>query len=510
MFGPLFLMIRIRKIFLMKPLLLSLLLASSLCADPRVKAPSDQMALLYSQNGGYREQANHPEATLASTNLAMRTFRYLGIEKQDTSAQRAFLESCYDSEKTAFVEVGAEAPTIRTNAQALMLMGELRYPKNILAISARDYLTENAQTPDDIYIAMAGMVTMGLTHEIPASWLKTMMEVAVSEDPNTSGYQKARAIITCMRAGLNLPDYSLFLPIMEEGLKEVTSDPEFYHDPELLQHAYAFARATLMIDGRVELSLPDLDKLNSPTPNLSQLYRVTILQAWKSRLQGQLKVAISPGFAPISYRDEAGHMAGMDADLLRAFAEEEGYELLFVEQKHFNGIWELPARGHFDISVSGLTKRDDILSPGLRWSYPYFDVARSLSILKSNEDRFRNIADFDGMKIAVITGTTDDQDIFSRNLHAIRVPYDNEEAATKDLLAGKVHALSRSDLSNRHSARRHPELTVIDRHSSDPSEELVMAVASERVSLGQKLDRFLRNKRRSGELNKLFKNYLND
>lgn len=492
----------------MKILLYFPLFVTTLLAEPLFHVASEQISLLYSENGSFRAKADETRSSLAATNMAMRAFRYLEVERQNTSAQKAFLTSCFNKKEAAFIEVGSDLPTILANAHALMLMGELGHPEDVLAISARDYLVEHAESADEIYMAMAGMVTMGLTHEVPASWLKTMMDIAVSEEPETSDYQKARAIITCMRAGFNLPDYSLFLPAMEEGLKTATQNPHFYQNPESLQHAYTFARAVLMIDGRTDFILPDLNKLDSPNPTVAQLYKLAALQAWQSRLQGQLKVAICTGFAPVGYRDEAGRIAGIDADLMRAFAEEEGYELLFVEQTRFDGIWELPTRGHFDAAVSGLSKRADRLRPGIRWSYPYFNVERSLSILKSNADRFRDIADFDDMKIAVTTGTTGDQDILQRNPDAIRVPYESEEAAIKDLLAGKVHALARGDVSNRYDARLHPELTVIDCHPMEPVEEFVIAVAAERVALGQKLDRFLRNKRRTGELDKLFEKYL--
>lgn len=133
---------------------------------------------------------------------------------------------------------------------------------------------------------------------------------------------------------------------------------------------------------------------------------------------------------------------------------------------------------------------------------------RSLSILKTNADRLRTIADFDGMKIAVTAGTTGDQDIRERNPNAIRVPYDNEDLAIRDLLAGKVHALARGDVSNRYDARLHPELTVIDTHPMHPPEEFVIALAKDCVALGQKLDKFLRDARKSGELGKIFAPYL--
>lgn len=202
----------------MKKLLFTLLFSVPLLAEALSHSASDRVARLYSQNGDYRTQKSKTQSSLAATNIALRAFRYSGIELKDTSAQWAFLESCYRPELAAFIEMGSEAPSMLANAHALMLMGELRHPEDVLAISARDYLIEHAKTADEIYMAMAGMGSMGLTHEVPASWLKMMMDLAVSEDATVSDYQKARAIITCMRAGFNLPDYALFRAAMENGL----------------------------------------------------------------------------------------------------------------------------------------------------------------------------------------------------------------------------------------------------------------------------------------------------
>jgi polar amino acid transport system substrate-binding protein len=493
----------------MKLLIYLILSILPLVANPGRERAESHLASLHQESGGYRNTPDDPLPTLAATNMALRTFRNLGVEIADTSSHRRFLLSRFDPSQAAFIEAGETKPSPLANAMALMLMAELRLPEDVHAVSARDYLVETAETPDDIYMAMAGLAVMDLAHEVPASWIKEMMDTAISEDPATRPYDKARAIITCMRTGFNLSDYSIFSQPLEQRFAELAASA-YQEDPGLLQEIYTIARALVMIDGRVDFPAPDLTDALAHAPPLTRLYRLAALTCWQPKLHGRLSVAFCTGFAPVGYRDEAGQITGMDADLIRAFAAEHGYQLVFEEQIVFNGIWNLPARGHVDLALSGLSKRRDRLSPGIRWSYPYFQVDRSLSILRSNADRFRTIADFDGMKIAVTAGTTGDQDIRERNPNAARVPYDNEEAAIRDLLAGKVHALARGDVSNRYDARLHPELAVIDVHPMDPVEEFVIAVAKDRVALGQKLDRYLRESRKSGELDRLFAPYLNE
>jgi polar amino acid transport system substrate-binding protein len=477
-------------------------------ADPARETAAAHLATLHQETGGYKNTPQDPIPTLAATNMALRAYRYLRIDLADTTAHQKFLLSRFDPKQAAFIENGEPSPSVLANAFALMLMAELRLAEDIHAISAKVYLVEHASTPDEIYLAMAGLAVMDLDDEIPASWIKKAMDTAVSEDPAITPYDKARSIITCMRTGFNLPDYTRFATPLTTAFTNITTATDWHQDSTALQQAYTLARALVMIDARAPLTLPTLTETLEKNPPVAALYRHAALQTWQPKLRGRLTVAICTGFAPVGYRDATGQIAGMDPDLIRAFAKEHGYELIIEEQTIFNGIWDLPAKGHIDLALSGLSKRRDRLSPGIRWSYPYFNVDRSLSILKSNADRFRTIADFDGMKIAVTAGTTGDQDIRERNPNAIRVPYDNEDLAIRDLLAGRVHALARGDVSNRYDARLHSELTVIDTHPMNPPEEFVIALAKDRVALGQKLDRFLRDARKTATLDQLFAPYL--
>jgi len=485
--------------------LLLLLIPSLLLASPEdvasyVSARHDR------DTGGYRMELGEAPATLAATNAAMRALRYAGVELSDLSAQRRFLLSHFDESEAAFVETGAAGPDTMANAMGLMLMAELGLPENRRALAAKEWLVEHAASEDETYMALAGMAVMGVADELPATWLRDAMDLA--QDDSATAYRRARAAISCMRCGLNLPSYERFVPPFTAALEDLLKR-EAWKETAGLQEIYTFARALLMMDGRADL-VPAIDTAASldANPSLGTVYRFAVLEAWRPKLAGELRVAVCTGFAPVGYREDGGGIVGMDPDLMRAFATEHGYRLHLVEQAKFDGIWRLPARGAIDLALSGISKRIDRLAPGIRWSYPYFEVDRSLSILKENADRFRTVADLGGMKVAVTAGTTGEFDVRDRNPNALTVPYDNEEAAIADLLAGKVHALARGDVSNRWDALQHAELAVIDVHPMDPPEEFVVAVADDRVALGQKLDRFLREARKSGRLGEIFKRYL--
>lgn len=128
----------------------------------------------------------------------------------------------------------------------------------------------------------------------------------------------------------------------------------------------------------------------------------------------------------------------------------------------------------------------------------------TLPFYRQHANCLRTIADFDEMKIAVTFETTGEAEIIAKNPNAIPGLYDNEKLAIAHRLAGKVHALAFGDVSNQWHARQHPKLFVIDVHPIDPHEDFVIAVTKDRVAMGQKLDRFLREMRKSRRMEEMF------
>ena len=115
----------------MKFILSLLLLVLPLAAAPSSEQAASYLSSLHQDTGGYKNLGSDPLPTIAATNMAMRTFRFLGIELTDTALQKAFLLSRFDKSKAAFVENGEKSPTVLANAMALMLMAELRMPEDV-------------------------------------------------------------------------------------------------------------------------------------------------------------------------------------------------------------------------------------------------------------------------------------------------------------------------------------------------------------------------------------------
>lgn len=191
---------------------------------------------------------------------------------------------------------------------------------------------------------------------------------------------------------------------------------------------------------------------------------------------GRLLVGSYAGFAPVCWRD--GDLArGRDLDLLRAFADEHGLQMV-VEFFPFDRLWELPGRDGCDIAAAGIAPLPERATAGVDWSEPYFTVQRSLLIRAADRLCLHTIADFEGRTIAVTRGSTADHDVCRRKPTTTRVVYYNDQAcAVRDLLAGTIDAFAEGDLCSAYLMSHDPvRLAITDVHPMEPAETFTFAV----------------------------------
>lgn len=233
--------------------------------------------------------------------------------------------------------------------------------------------------------------------------------------------------------------------------------------------------------------------------------------AFSTLQPGTLQVALYPGFAPVVFHDpDSGDMTGMDVDILAGFARRHGLTLEIIERP-FNGIWELPARGEVDIAGSGISRLGSRLIDGMVWSAPYYQVQRSLSIRAADRSRFQSIADFAGHSIAYTPGSTGEFDSRQRAPAGTRLlAYEVEEQAIADLLAGRIDAIARGDVSSLYDAHVNPALSVTDLHDYQPREYFVFALPADNTALREALDDYLRELQQTGAIDRILETYVGE
>lgn len=115
-------------------------------------------------------------------------------------------------------------------------------------------------------------------------------------------------------------------------------------------------------------------------------------------------VATDVNFKPFEFKDpETGEMKGFDIDLIRAIAEEAGFEVEF-ETMQFDGILTGLKAGRFPIGIAGISITEE-RKKSIDFSDPYYDSGLILMVHKDNTE-IRSIADVDGKTVGTRQGST--------------------------------------------------------------------------------------------------------
>lgn len=191
------------------------------------------------------------------------------------------------------------------------------------------------------------------------------------------------------------------------------------------------------------------------------------------------------GFAPFAYRHK-GELVGSEVDLLRTFADLEGWTLRLTVQP-FEGLWDRVGDDEFDLAAAGLSKlaaRDAI------WSEPHAEVRRSLLIPDTHKSLLRDYAAM--RRVAVVPGS-------AAHAHALKhhpsrggiltVPTLRE--GIELLESGAVDAVGTGSVSASHHVRTRPGLASVDVHRpNERVEEIAFAVRNSPLLL-HKINQFI-------------------
>jgi ABC-type amino acid transport substrate-binding protein len=197
---------------------------------------------------------------------------------------------------------------------------------------------------------------------------------------------------------------------------------------------------------------------------MTRLEEILRRRRLKTITRGTLTVACYPGFAPVCfYRKnkklpKKKRITGSDVELIKGFAKACGLRVKLKPVKHFNGIWNYPARGLADVSIGGIGVSDARTRAKTQWSLPYFRVQRS--ILYNKADPILEFSDIHAEVRGTVgsTGWLDAQKVLKRaNRWQFCVPGHSDEQDMRDLLAGTIQGLMRGSFVSQALIRKHPK-----------------------------------------------------
>ncbi len=113
-------------------------------------------------------------------------------------------------------------------------------------------------------------------------------------------------------------------------------------------------------------------------------------------------IATDKGFSPFEFEDENGNIVGIDMDVLKAVAEDQGfkYEIQYVG---WDAAIAACQAGQADGMIAGATITDARKESGWIFSDGYYDATQGLAVAKDSD--ITGFADLKGKKIAVKNGT---------------------------------------------------------------------------------------------------------
>lgn len=203
---------------------------------------------------------------------------------------------------------------------------------------------------------------------------------------------------------------------------------------------------------------------------------------WKSPVEtmdpGLLRVAAFAGFPPFVWSD-GGKVRGRDIRFLEEFATSLGLEVS-VEFFGFSKLWEVPGRGLADVAASGLSLSMDRRGNEVSWTLPYSEVRRTAMIRAADRRRYRQIADFEGSRFAVVPDSAADSHARKALPPGAELVFCTSLAEGVDrLLEGRVDAVGTGSVSASYHLGRHPGVASLDLHgAADEPEFLAFAVGN--------------------------------
>ncbi|MCP8617879.1 transporter substrate-binding domain-containing protein [Salirhabdus salicampi] len=148
-------------------------------------------------------------------------------------------------------------------------------------------------------------------------------------------------------------------------------------------------------------------------------------------------VATDANFQPFEYKNpDTGEMEGFDIDLMRAIAEEAGFNVEF-ETMEFDGLLASMRTGKNDIGIAGISITEE-RKEYIDFSDKYYDSGLILAVPVDSD--VQSIEDVDGLKVGARQGSTSN-DYLKENTDAEVSAYPEIVTAYMDLQRGRLDAV---------------------------------------------------------------------
>lgn len=188
-----------------------------------------------------------------------------------------------------------------------------------------------------------------------------------------------------------------------------------------------------------------------------QLSADSVIETIKER--GAIKIGLSI-FTPWSMRDKNGELVGFELDVGKKLAADMGVEAEFIPTS-WDGIIPALLSGKFDVIISGMTTTPQ-RNLTINFTSPYaFSGLTMLVNKKMTEGMALEDYNSSNVTFAARRGATPAALIAEMFPEAELLLFDEDGAATQEILNGKAHATMASEPTPSTEARRYPDILAV-------------------------------------------------
>lgn len=114
------------------------------------------------------------------------------------------------------------------------------------------------------------------------------------------------------------------------------------------------------------------------------------------------KIATDTAFKPFEYKDDNGDFVGIDMDIIKAVAEDQGFKYE-IQILGWDASIAACQAGQADGMIAGASITDERKESGWIFSDGYYDANQSMAVESSSD--IKGFTDLEGKSVAVKTGT---------------------------------------------------------------------------------------------------------
>ena len=117
------------------------------------------------------------------------------------------------------------------------------------------------------------------------------------------------------------------------------------------------------------------------------------------------KIATDMGFSPFEFQDEDANIVGIDMDIIRAIAEDQGFEIE-IQYIGWDAAIAACQAGQADAMIAGASITDERKESGWIFTDGYYDATQGMAVAANSD--IAGFEDLNGKVVAVKNGTMSD------------------------------------------------------------------------------------------------------